>query len=465
MEWLVVTWLLVPAAVALTALAAAAASARRTREARVDVWRSVAVELGMRDVETVGAFFGESLLTGVVGRRRVTFERSLGREDASLTEVTVEGDSGITLLSQEKAGDPAAKPHDIEIGDEFFDAEVEVHGAPDRVRALLDADTRHVVRWMMRNRLYVPGRAPVFIRGTVSILHGHLRVLLRDDPMPPTPGELRELVEGLVAFAERFDCPADVAARLAATIEREPEWRARVYGLEVLATSHPTDAATISALRRALADEVPEIRLQAALGLGAEGRDTLLEIVRSRQAEDVISAHAIEALAANIPTDLAVSLLLEALRSRRLHIAGACVRVLGLHGGTAAAPLLAKVIALESGELAVSAARALGKSFTSEGEAALLAALQRGEPDVVVAALEALGRVGTVRAVMSIQEVAAEPDSPDDVRIAARQAVAAIQSRLPGASPGQVSIAESEAGQLSLADDDPRGRVSLEESS
>jgi len=41
-----------------------------------------------------------------------------------------------------------------------------------------------------------------------------------------------------------------------------------------------------------------------------------------------------------------------------------------------------------------------------------------------------------------------------------RQAIAEIQSRLPGASPGQVSLAEGETGQLSLADDSA-GRVSI----
>ena len=40
------------------------------------------------------------------------------------------------------------------------------------------------------------------------------------------------------------------------------------------------------------------------------------------------------------------------------------------------------------------------------------------------------------------------------------QAVAAIQSRLPGASPGQLSLAATDAGALSLAEDES-GRLSL----
>jgi len=43
---------------------------------------------------------------------------------------------------------------------------------------------------------------------------------------------------------------------------------------------------------------------------------------------------------------------------------------------------------------------------------------------------------------------------------AARQAIAEIQARLPGASPGQLSMASGEAGSLSLVEDE-RGRLSL----
>jgi len=42
-----------------------------------------------------------------------------------------------------------------------------------------------------------------------------------------------------------------------------------------------------------------------------------------------------------------------------------------------------------------------------------------------------------------------------------QQAIAAIQARIPGASSGQVSLAEGEAGHVSLASDDRAGQVSL----
>ncbi|HYU31630.1 MAG TPA: HEAT repeat domain-containing protein [Thermoanaerobaculia bacterium] len=48
----------------------------------------------------------------------------------------------------------------------------------------------------------------------------------------------------------------------------------------------------------------------------------------------------------------------------------------------------------------------------------------------------------------------------DELQRAARQAIAEIQSRLPGASPGQLSLAGTEAGQLSLAQIE-EGQLSL----
>lgn len=87
-----------------------------------------------------------------------------------------------------------------------------------------------------------------------------------------------------------------------------------------------------------------------------------------------------------------------------------------------------------------------------------------------VAAADALGRIGSVGAVLPLKEAAESSWFDRDFRRAARQAVAEIQSRLQGALPGQLSLAGTEAGQLSLAQaetgqlslaKDPAGQLSL----
>ena len=76
-----------------------------------------------------------------------------------------------------------------------------------------------------------------------------------------------------------------------------------------------------------------------------------------------------------------------------------------------------------------------------------------------MAAARALGRVGTTAAVVTLKEAEAQAREADFSR-AVRQAIAEIQARLPGASPGQLSIASGESGTLSLVEDE-RGRLSL----
>ena len=122
---------------------------------------------------------------------------------------------------------------------------------------------------------------------------------------------------------------------------------------------------------------------------------------------------------------------------------------------------LVKVLAIEKGELAEAAARALGETGRPEAEAPLIGALDDPDPAVALAAAVALGRSGSAAAVAPLRQL--EIASPDAAhRRAARQAIAEIQERLTGASPGQLSLTEGETGQLSLAEDEA-GRVSLPE--
>ncbi len=437
---------------------------RRARLAQLQGWRTAAADLGLQKVQSRLSIAGNPQLSGLAGRRRVSLERLSTGDKLHVTKVTIAGHSGISLRLQEARGrlEKWLDEREIELGDEVFDSEVEVHGPADRVRALLDAETRTIVRGMLHNRLELPGRPAVTVRGPVSIEYGDLYAHLPENP-PPPPSELVEVVGALLVVAERFERPASLSERLARSIESEPQWRVRLRGLELLATSYPNDRATAEALRRGLADEVPEVRLQAAIALGDEGRATLLEIASAEDVEDATAAHAIDVLGDRFPADAALAVLRHALRRRRLHTADACIQLLGRVGGETATPVLCRVLVVETGQLAVAAAQALKKCAGPEAEEALLEALGHGEPDLAVPVLEALGRCGSAGAVLPIQEAA--EDAGDDVRRAARQAVATIQSRLPGASPGQLSLAGGEVGQLSLVDDDPRGRVSLPETS
>ena len=81
-----------------------------------------------------------------------------------------------------------------------------------------------------------------------------------------------------------------------------------------------------------------------------------------------------------------------------------------------------------------------------------------------------MGWAGSAAAVLQLEEAAESFSHDPEFVLATRQAIAEIQSRLPGASPGQLSLAgietsqlspaQAEASRLSLATD-PAGQLSL----
>jgi len=117
----------------------------------------------------------------------------------------------------------------------------------------------------------------------------------------------------------------------------------------------------------------------------------------------------------------------------------------------------------ERDAVALAASRALKDGATTQFEGTLIEALTHRLVDVQRDAVVTLGRVGTVESVAPLVDWVAHHALDRFVRADAPRAIAAIQSRLPGASPGQLSIAGAEAGQVSLAAEDQRGAVSLEE--
>jgi HEAT repeat protein len=292
----------------------------------------------------------------------------------------------------------------------------------------------------------------------LEVARGELRGRVHDRSVDATLSRTLPIV---LAAAHRLRRPPDVAAALAHNARSDPEPRVRLENLIALAREYPENEVTKTALRAACDDANEEVRVRAATARGEEGRRTLLEIAKMEHAEDLPAARAIAALGDHLPAGDTRAILAHALRTRRIQTARACVGELGRRAEADAIPVMARVLAVEKGDLAVAAAQALAETGLPEAEAPLLAALVRDIGDVRVAAAEALGRVGSAAAVLPLKEI--ETRYPGDAasRRAARQAVAAIQSRLPGASPGQLSLAPADAGALSLAEDET-GRLSLD---
>ncbi len=426
-------------------------SFRRDSRSRLQVWRRTVASCRLQVEEVSGSSARRLKLTARRGPVAVRIEGGRGLEDGIEVFVAVSGQPGFSEVSiHREPKKPLPGVREIEIGDEPFDSAFYIGGPMRLVYALLDAETRGLL-------------VSVSSECRLELFGGELQAETSD-------WKLSAVLPSLVALGRRFSRPRDITFRLARNARRDPAAGVRLQNLRFLARESPGDPRTVKTLRRACSDSSPKVRLWAARELGAEGRDVLLELAES-EADDDCSAQAISALGPELPFETTRAILVQALRRRHVQTARACLEVLGRSGTAAAVEDLAKVMARERGELAVVAARALGTTGNTAAEPPLIQTLRHETAEVRVAAANGLGRLGSSSAVLPLAE-AAESFSHDAALVqAARQAIAEIQSRLPGASPGQLSLAATETGQLSLASTesgelslapaDPAGQLSL----
>ena len=206
------------------------------------------------------------------------------------------------------------------------------------------------------------------------------------------------------------------------------------------------------------------MRLRAAVALGPKGRETLV-VLATGAAPDNVAAAAIKALGTDFPATLAIRRLGEAKDAGHVDTALACLAAIGREGTPDAVSALCTALASDAEVLAAAAAETLGALGRVEAEPALIAALANESSPVRTAAARALGLLGTPAAVVPLREASGAHTLDGVFRRASREAVVEIQSRVKGASPGQLSLATDQSGQISLVDEDTRtetrGRISV----
>ncbi len=326
-------------------------------------------------------------------------------------------DASITLRSTGRT------EGDVETGHLGFDRQIYVQGTSDSVRALLDAATRDAMLGLLRG----PLRA-----GQLAVEGGELRAVLppRGDVSLADP--LADALPLLARVARRLSAGIDVLAELAKNARTDSVAGVRLLCLKTLLREYSNHASIVNPLlREAAGDEDAEVRLEAAVALGEGGVVVLQALVADGSVEDGLSARAAQALGSRMPADVARATLqreLAASRARyRMATARACASALGLSGDP-------------------------------RDEALLLSALAEGRDEPLrLSSARALGAVGSVAAVPSLAELSGSDSAA--LRTAGREAIAAIQSRLQGATPGQLSLGTGAIGEVSLTDD-VAGRVS-----
>ncbi|MGV8041999.1 MAG: HEAT repeat domain-containing protein [Thermoanaerobaculaceae bacterium] len=219
----------------------------------------------------------------------------------------------------------------------------------------------------------------------------------------------------------------------------------------MLLESFAENPETGEAMRRALADDDPSIRLMAARFLGAEGSATLMALAGDPGVPQELAVAAVESLPEGVDLASLAPILDAAATAGRGKVACAAAAALGHLQNPEAGAVLAPHLASPDRAIAAAAARAIGESGDTSHTAALVTALAPGKGDLQVAAAEALARVGTVEAVAALHAAVAADPLDLGLRRAAAAAIAAIQSRLVGAAPGQLAVADGDRGSLSLA--------------
>jgi hypothetical protein len=415
-------------------------SERKQQRRRGAERRSVLSACGVADVEVArnGTAVGRQ---GAITLRLETYARRYERG----TRLLVEGLSRDIDIARE--GPLAWIGHalgerDVRIGSPVFDDSLALRGSPVTIRALLDAGTRgRVLRAFGEH-------------ASLRIVEGVLSAEFEEHDGSGAP--LASKLDDLIALAHALTPPMSREARLAAVAGSDDVPAVRAAALRALVESAPDHADTGAALRAAARDTEPAIRLQAARALGAEGEPTLRALVAATNVDDEVAAEAVAALGPRLTPEDARPVLVRAAAVGKERLALAALRVVA-QGGPAETPGIAAVLAGARGALAVAAADALVATGGPAAEAPLVEALGAREDAVAAAAARALEHCGTVASVPDLQRA---EERGGAVRRVARTAVAAIQSRLTGATPGQVSLAGGEAGQISVADS-ADGRVSF----
>ena len=417
---------------------------------RATAWRHAAHGSGLSNVHEKRPFGLLTELRGDADGFTVTLRAyRRGRYDHG-TRIVVDGRRHIPLslnLRAEGFGaslDRTFGGKELEIGDPGFDGEVYVRGPEDVLLPLLDDKARSAVR------------AVVALRGQVA--DGTVRVDIRTWT---NANRIAAALDKALLAARHLRRPEDAVECLVKIAGTDHYPGVRVRCLDLLRRAHADDERARTAFRGALRSADTESRLIGAIASKDEGRQALIEIASSPDMEEALAVRAITALGANLALDRAASILDAAMKKERPTVARAAIQALALAGGALAVSRLASLLTADAADLAVAAAAALAAVGDASAEAPLVAALSSEHGELRIAAVGALQNLGTAAAVAPLHAAAADHLLDLSLRSAARQAVAAIQARLPGASPGQISLGEAETGQLTLAEPPEPGRLSI----
>jgi hypothetical protein len=213
----------------------------------------------------------------------------------------------------------------------------------------------------------------------------------------------------------------------------------------------------VGASRAALGHPDAALRVASATALGDEAAGALVAVARDRTVAEEVRVRAVQQLASRCSRAATVQRLDDLLASEAVSLPMAVLTAVAVALGELkhadSVPRLAALAPPADARLGLALARVLGDLGDASVELALLTLLAMDDDAVRTAAARALGRVGTVAAVELLLPHSKGLLTDGDVKRAARDAIAAIQSRLGDVEAGRLALADgtADAGGLSLA--------------
>ncbi|MBI3270427.1 MAG: HEAT repeat domain-containing protein [Planctomycetes bacterium] len=419
-----------------------------SRESLAKAWMQAAKELGLdfhggADGSAHGTILGT--LDGV--DIRITDSSPVSSEPgAGCTRVSIQNPELVPALSIRAKGvaskfGTALGVQEVATGHRSFDKEVHASGPEALVVALLDDAMRRDLRTLI---LQDGGRVE---NGT---LQAEFQSLFQ------TSSWIVREVRRLLALAGRLSRPGPIPKRLVsnARTDRLPGVRRR--NLELLLTIYAEEPEAAKACREVVEQELdPMMRLRAGRWLKEEGWPALEKLTTEKEAPEQVRLDAFHDLVGALPAAKRTEFL-----ERAVGLPAGAVRTAALGGLLHLHErdlewLIRHALELD-GAAAARAAVALGSRGSERAEPPLISLLLSSEAPVRLAAMAALGEVGTASAVEPLRRAAVEAPllGGGELRAAAEAAVKRIQGRLGNAAAvGRISLAEAEAeaGALTLA--------------
>jgi len=415
-----------------------------------DEWRRAADELGIRQAR-VRWYEMPALVGQVDGARVHVHARQADGRRSTIIEVTgLEGIPGELVLAAFARSPDVLPP----TGDPVFDRSVLVSGPAHRALAMLDPETRHVVRSCI-----VAFPDACLRTGVIGGVDLELEI--------PWLGDERRHIVDAVRRAMAVGKSAALGSRTVpealALNARDEHPGIRANCIDALVAIFPHSELTKPACREALSDYDVDVRLAAARGLGREGHEVLDAILADTKAGSWQRLAALE-LRMKVPIAEGGPVL-ESLLAPEHDDALLRPAVIAAIGGRRWRPALETLLRLGEDPhpgLVAPLATTLGELGDNRAQALLLrwlAGAARGE--TLLAIVTALGRVGDVEVAPLLDALTDEARASREIRKAARTAIQEVKQRLGPMDAGRVSLVDLDGGtgDLSLPDD-PAGRLS-----